>query len=57
MDGEHWGFVCCSILVFPYRCSVCFFWCIRTGKSLSAVQAEFGGDLGEERREHQWVLI
>lgn len=49
MDDEHWGSVCCSTLVFLFGCSVFFPWCIRAGKSRSAVQAEFGGDLGEER--------
>lgn len=57
MEDEHWGFVSCSTLVFPFECSVFFPWCIRTGKSHSAVQAEFGGDLGEERVEHEWMLV
>lgn len=57
MDDKHWGFVCCSTLVFSFGCSVFFPWCIRTGKSHSAVQAEFGEDLGEQRVEHQWMLV
>lgn len=57
MDDEHWGFVCCSTLVFPFGCSVFFSWCIRTGKNRSAVLAEFGGNLREERVEHEWILV